>query len=42
MKSVDRKKARAIAEARDKLRKDIRQGKITKAQAKNQAKKKRA
>ena len=34
MKSVDRKKARALAEARDKLRKDIRQGKITKAQAK--------
>lgn len=42
MKSVDRKKARAIAEARDKIRKDIRQGKTTKAQAKNKVKRKRA
>jgi hypothetical protein len=42
MKSVDRKKARALAEARDKLRKDTRQGKITKTQAKNKAKRKRA
>lgn len=42
MKTVDRRKARAIAEARDKMRKDIREGKMTKAQAKNKAKRKRA
>lgn len=42
MNNVQRKKARALAEARDKMKKDIREGKITKAQAKNKAKRKRA
>ena len=39
MKQVDRKKAKARAEAMDKLRKDIRNGVITKAKAKNKMKK---
>lgn len=39
MKQVDRKKARARAEAMDKLRKDIRNGVITKSKAKNKMKK---
>lgn len=42
MKTVDRRKARALAEQRDKMRKNIREGKITKAQAKNKVKRKRA
>lgn len=40
MKPIDRKKARARAEAQAKLRKDLREGKITKTQMKS--KKKRA
>ena len=36
------RKARAMYEQRDKLRKDIRNGVITKQQAKNKAKRKRA
>lgn len=39
MKKWERTRARAKAEAKDKLRKDIREGKITKAQAKNKRKK---
>ncbi len=40
MKTVDRKRARARAEEQAKLRKQLREGKITKTQMKN--KKKRA
>lgn len=39
MKQVDRKKARVRAEAMDKLKKDLRNGVITKTKAKNQMKK---
>ena len=39
MQQVDRKKARARAEAMDKLKKDLRNGVITKAKAKNKMKK---
>lgn len=39
MKQVDRKKARARAEVMDKLKKDLRNGVITKAKAKNKMKK---
>lgn len=39
MKTVDRKKARARAEAQAKLRKDFREGKITKTQMRNKTKK---
>lgn len=35
MKPADRKRARAIAEAKDKVRKEIREGKITKTKAKS-------
>lgn len=35
MKPADRKRARAIAEAKDKVRKDIRNGVITKTKAKS-------
>lgn len=39
MKQIDRRKARARAEAMDKLKKDLRNGVITKAKAKNKMKK---
>ena len=39
MKKIERKKARARAEAMDKLKKDLRNGVITKAKAKNKMKK---
>jgi len=38
MKKDERRKARVRAEAMDKLRKDLREGKITKNQLKNKAK----
>lgn len=38
MKKVNRNKARARAEAMDKLKKQLREGKITKAQLKNKSK----
>lgn len=41
MKREQRNKARARAEQMDKLRKDLREGKITKAQLKNKSKKRR-
>jgi len=40
MNNVKRKQARAKAEAMDKLKKDLREGKITKAQLKNKKKRK--
>jgi hypothetical protein len=39
MNNIQRKKARAMYEERDKMRKDLREGKITKAQAKKKIKK---
>ena len=39
MNNIQRKKARAMYEERDKARKDLREGKITKAQAKKKVKK---
>ena len=39
MNNIQRKKARAMYEARDKVRKDLREGKITKTQAKKKVKK---
>lgn len=39
MNNVQRKKARARAEAQDKIKKDIRNGVITKTKAKNKMKK---
>ena len=39
MKQVDRKKARARVEAMDKLKKDLRNGVITKAKAEKKKKK---
>ena len=40
MNNVKRKQVRAKAEAMDKLKKDLREGKITKAQLKNKKKRK--
>ena len=40
MNNVKRKQVRAKEEAMDKLKKDIREGKITKAQLKNKKKRK--
>ena len=40
MNNVKRKPARARAEQMDKLKKDLREGKITKAQLKNKKKRK--
>ena len=39
MKTIDRRKARELAEKREKMRKEIREGKISKSQAKNKMKK---
>jgi len=39
MKTIDRRKARELAEKRAKLRKDLREGKITKNQVKTKMKK---
>ena len=39
MNNIQRKKARAMYEARDKVRKDLREGKITKTQANKKVKK---
>ena len=39
MNSLQRKQARARAEAKDKIKKDLRNGVITKAKAKNKIKK---
>jgi hypothetical protein len=39
MKTIERRKARELAEKRAKMRKDIREGKISKSQAKNKMKK---
>jgi hypothetical protein len=41
MKKIDRNKARAIAEEKDKLRKMVREGKITRAQLKNKKNKRK-
>lgn len=41
MKKISRSQARANAEQKDKLNKNIREGKITKGQAKNKGKGKR-
>lgn len=41
MRKEKRTQARAKAEQMDKLRKDLREGKITKAQLKNKSKKRR-